>query len=426
MQLKKHQHEAKHGWRESGRSLHRIPVLLLLAITIATTLTSCGGAGSTTKSIPSSVAPTITTQPASQTIPINRAATFTVAATGTAPLLYQWYKNGAAIGNANAASYSTPIVTAADNNTTYSITVSNSAGSVTSSVATLFTGPRAPAIGDLRYLQLEQAPLYNNNGQGAGVELGSTTESGTGYLGDVLMLGANVSYLLAPNCNWNSNMFTLPSVLNNYSTYYETGNTNSTNGMTYYSYLQTLASSNIVIFSMDYRPPCQQIAVAYTQIAQPTAFDQRIEIIDPANLQTQVAADGAASRIVTAATFDDATGKVVLLSYGWQGDTTTAYESKAIIDQDQNVIADAEQFANQGYFVSAFGGNNHDGYAIIAMRVMGDTMPRPYVVGIGSNSQITNTKGNQPAIPETIWTPNVIGFNYPSGNGLAFSAFAEQ
>ncbi len=93
---------------------------------------------------------------------LGRTATFSVTASGTAPLLYQWYKNGAAIGGSGSATFTTPVITSADNNTTYSVTVSNSAGSVTSSTATLLTGPRAPAIGDLRYLQWEQVPLSSD------------------------------------------------------------------------------------------------------------------------------------------------------------------------------------------------------------------------------------------------------------------------
>src|SRR5205823_13787495 len=49
------------------------------------------------------VAPTITTQPASQTVSTGQTATFTVTATGTAPLTYQWQRNGTAIGAATAA-----------------------------------------------------------------------------------------------------------------------------------------------------------------------------------------------------------------------------------------------------------------------------------------------------------------------------------
>ena len=70
---------------------------------------------------------------------IGRAATFSVTASGTAPLIYQWYRNGSAIGGANSASFTTPVVTAADNNTSYSVTISNAAGSITSSTATLLT-----------------------------------------------------------------------------------------------------------------------------------------------------------------------------------------------------------------------------------------------------------------------------------------------
>ena len=50
----------------------------------------------------------ITTQPASQTVTAGQTATFSVTATGTAPLSYQWKKNGAAISGATASSYTTP------------------------------------------------------------------------------------------------------------------------------------------------------------------------------------------------------------------------------------------------------------------------------------------------------------------------------
>src|SRR5213079_1106785 len=83
------------------------------------------------------VAPTITTQPASQTVSVGQTATFTVTATGTAPLSYQWQKNGTVIGAATAASYTTPATTAADNGDQFTLVVSNAAGSVTSNAAAL-------------------------------------------------------------------------------------------------------------------------------------------------------------------------------------------------------------------------------------------------------------------------------------------------
>jgi hypothetical protein len=83
------------------------------------------------------VAPSITTEPASQTVTAGQTATFSVAATGTAPLSYQWRKNSAAISGATSASYTTPATTSSDNGAQFTAVVSNTAGSVTSSVATL-------------------------------------------------------------------------------------------------------------------------------------------------------------------------------------------------------------------------------------------------------------------------------------------------
>src|SRR5207245_2738239 len=60
------------------------------------------------------VAPTITTAPVNQTVTAGQTASFTVVAAGTAPLSYQWQKNGANIAGATAASYTTPVTTTAD------------------------------------------------------------------------------------------------------------------------------------------------------------------------------------------------------------------------------------------------------------------------------------------------------------------------
>src|SRR5207245_4038912 len=53
-------------------------------------------------------APAITSQPGNQTVTAGQTATFTVVASGSAPLAYQWQKNGANIAGATAASYTTP------------------------------------------------------------------------------------------------------------------------------------------------------------------------------------------------------------------------------------------------------------------------------------------------------------------------------
>jgi hypothetical protein len=87
------------------------------------------------------VAPSITTQPANQTVNAGQVATFSVAATGTIPLMYQWQKNGAAITGASATSYTTPVTTTADSGEVFRVVVSNAAGSITSNTATLTVNP---------------------------------------------------------------------------------------------------------------------------------------------------------------------------------------------------------------------------------------------------------------------------------------------
>ena len=89
-------------------------------------------------------APVLTGQPQSATVVTGATATFTVTATGSS-LGYQWRKNGTSISGATSVSYTTPATTSTDNGATFSVVVSNTAGSVTSSNATLTVTSTPPA-----------------------------------------------------------------------------------------------------------------------------------------------------------------------------------------------------------------------------------------------------------------------------------------
>ena len=82
-------------------------------------------------------APSISTHPSNATVTEGQTATFTVAATGTAPLSYRWQKGTTNITGATAASYTTPVTTMADNGATFRCVVTNAGGSATSDAATL-------------------------------------------------------------------------------------------------------------------------------------------------------------------------------------------------------------------------------------------------------------------------------------------------
>ncbi len=86
-------------------------------------------------SVPTPV--TFPTQPSNVTAAIGQTATFSVTASGTGPLTYQWKKNGTAIPSATAATYTTPTLALVDTGATYVCEVTGKAGMVASSAATL-------------------------------------------------------------------------------------------------------------------------------------------------------------------------------------------------------------------------------------------------------------------------------------------------
>ena len=92
-------------------------------------------------------APAITTQPKSVTVVLGAGFSFSVVATGSATLTYQWLLNGAAISGATSATYSVSSSVSAEAGS-YAVVVSNTAGSVTSSAATLTFGTPPPPAPD--------------------------------------------------------------------------------------------------------------------------------------------------------------------------------------------------------------------------------------------------------------------------------------
>lgn len=93
------------------------------------------------------VAPTITSQPVAQTVVVGASMAFVVVATGTAPLTYQWTKDGATLAGATSATLALTNVQSASAGR-YAVTVTNATGAVTSAGAalTVSTSASPPAI----------------------------------------------------------------------------------------------------------------------------------------------------------------------------------------------------------------------------------------------------------------------------------------
>ncbi|MEQ2009067.1 MAG: immunoglobulin domain-containing protein [Limisphaerales bacterium] len=129
-------------------------------------------------------APTIVTQPVSQTANAGQNASFAVTVSGTAPLSYQWRKNTVNISGANGPSFSLYSVTTSDAGS-YDVVVTNIVGSATSSAATLTVVP-------VNYsLTLSASPSDGGTVSGGGTFAGGSSQTVTAT--------ANSGYVFA---NW--------------------------------------------------------------------------------------------------------------------------------------------------------------------------------------------------------------------------------
>ena len=122
----------------------------LAFVTCAFVVAACGsgggGGGGSGGGGVSIVAPIIVAQPASQTVRDGQGVSFTVTATGTAPLIYQWQRGGVAIAGATSATYTIPVAQLSDNGAVFSVVVSNAAGSLTSTPAILTVSAVSPSV----------------------------------------------------------------------------------------------------------------------------------------------------------------------------------------------------------------------------------------------------------------------------------------
>lgn len=112
-----------------------IRMLMWLPLWLAMSLVGCGGGGGDDDE--GTTGPTITTQPASQTVTEGATATFSVVASGQGTLTYQWRRGGTAVSGATSSSYTTAATAVSDHGASFTVVVTDSNGSTTSSAATL-------------------------------------------------------------------------------------------------------------------------------------------------------------------------------------------------------------------------------------------------------------------------------------------------
>ena len=132
--------------------------------------------------------------------------------------------------------------------------------------------------------------------------------------------------------------------------------------------LSALAVPNTVITSLDLEPAHNTYGISSIQTSQAGGFEFNSQTVPPDQFQVVASQLGAASRVVTAVSFDGS-GQVFVLSYGWQSDTTTIYEAKVAPATLDTIGAEATALAAAGYIITALGGNPTNGFFLVGTRV---------------------------------------------------------
>lgn len=377
-----------------------LPAALFLGLTVITT--GCGGG----PTAPPTIAPAISMQPVNQSVPMGLTASYAVTATGSA-LQFQWQKNGVAVAGATSSSYTTPATVFADTGASFSVTVSNSGGTIESNAASLTGTARAPMVGDLRFQQVDAPATVNGWGNfvGLGTDLpGHFAAYYSPSIGTPFYVGSGGNCVSPPRTDGTGCAFNYysewpfaaspdsPALIAGYAAdFYDNFQSDLQNnawpGFATGGTPVTPVASGSVITSLDLESANVLFAVSWIQSMQQSGFVGAQNTVVPANLQAAAAQEGAGGRVITAISYDN--GQVTYLSYGWQADGHSHHLRGAGRNRlPANAPAIAASLAAQGYIITATGRADDNGNVLlVGTRVRGDTMARPFLAGSSAMMQ---------------------------------------
>ena len=360
---------------EHAATSQRIIILAFLVLCIS--LSGCG-ATHTAAIQPGATLLLIYQQPQDAYAPLNQTATFSVEISAVPSPVYQWSRNGVAIPGANSATYTTPPVNLGENDSVLTVTIQALGQTVTSHPVTLAVGPRSPAPGDLRFQQVAASSTASTtypNFLAGTVLIYPAGWTYPGVTGAPLRMGTGQCGPTVPqDCWWAYGIWQQPKPSPYSMAYIPDLPSNLT------SDLQKYSTTNSVVTSLDIETPEQVFGFSAITNTTQNGFDYRLESASATALPGAIAADGAASRVVTAISFDESLGAYRFLSYGWASETRTQYETQVTLTTYDGIGPAATALAQAGYIITAFQGNHADGFVLVGTRVKGDSYPRPVLI----------------------------------------------
>jgi glucose/arabinose dehydrogenase len=240
-------------------------------------------------------APSITSQPASRTVTVGASVTFSVGASGAAPLGYQWRRNGAAITGATAQDYTIASAAAADNGARFSVVVSNAQGSATSADAVLTVttnqAPTAtivqPAVGTL----YAGGSVITYSGTGSDPEQGTLPASAFTWQVD-FHHDTHTHPFIAPTSGATGGSFTIPtSGETSANVWYRISLTvRDSAGLTHTTFRDVLPRK--VQLTLATSPAALQLRLDGQPVATPLTFDAVVGIVRTIGATTPQASGG--------------------------------------------------------------------------------------------------------------------------------------
>jgi hypothetical protein len=323
------------GERRSSRlaKLRAGCIQLLTATLVLLVMTACSGGGGGSNNSPQT--PVITKQPASVNVCNNASATLSVTATNA--VSYQWSLNGSPIAGATSASYFIASVIAIDTGS-YTVTVTNAAGSVTSQAATVQVGTSVTS---------NPASLSIAQGQTAAFSVAVAGEAPFSYQWYVISPGGSTGAAIA---SATASSYTTPveGLGSNGSQYYVTVTDTCGTVLTSTSATLTVTAGNVPP-TITVQPASQTAAVGSTPTFSVTA-------VGPGTLTYQWYLIPAGSTTGTAS------------ATAISGATAAAYTVPA---------------------TSTTGTNDQDRYYVIVSNSYGQAVSQPAVLAIGAGILIT-------------------------------------